>query len=211
MDPSTLESTRHSLHALAELLLAGPQYARNGDIRLHVTATGFATVTEPMYEVRATELVTPDGQVPLTGSVASLAARVGVVPRDLRDVYAVGPTMGVDDQLAVDEQAARLILSGFARGDAAMRQLAPDEEPVLWPEHFDVGVAFDEVNYGVSPGDADFAEPYAYIGPWKLRTGPFWNAPFGAARLMRELPGLDDVLEFFAAGGAHASDDPEQS
>ncbi len=211
MDPTALRSTRESLHVLAELLLAGPQYARSSDIRLRVTPTGFATVVEPMFEVRATELVTPAGRWPLTGSVASLAALAGVQPRDLRDVYAAGPVMGVDDALVVDEEAARVILSAFSRGDAAMRLLAPGDEPVLWPEHFDVGIGFDEVNYGVSPGDSDFAEPYAYIGPWRLRTGPFWNAPFGAARLMRELPGVDDVLEFFSAGGAHASDDPEAS
>jgi hypothetical protein len=209
MDPSTLESTRHSLHVLAELLMAGPQYERSGDIRLHVTESGFATVTEPLFEVRASVLVTPTDRIPLAGSVTSLAVLAGVEPRDLRDVYAEGPVMGVDDPLTVDEQAARLILSAFSRGDAAMRRLAPDEEPVLWPEHFDVGISFDEGNYGVSPGDSHFTEPYAYVGPWRRRTGTFWNASFGAVRLMRELPGVDDVLEFFSAGGAHASDDPE--
>jgi len=51
---------------------------------------------------------------------------------------------------------------------------------VLWPEHFDLGIAVDEVNYGISPGDDGHATPYAYVGPWTQRTGPFWNAPFGA-------------------------------
>ena len=37
---------------------------------------------------------------------------------------------------------------------------------VLWPEHFDVGIDANEVNYGVSPGDASCPEPYAYVGPW---------------------------------------------
>ncbi|MDQ1484060.1 MAG: hypothetical protein QOF35_2136 [Actinomycetota bacterium] len=211
MGPSSLESTRQSLHGLAELVLAGPQYARSGDIRLRVTATGFATVAEPALSVEADALLAPSGRLPLVGTIASLAALAGVEPRDLRDVYGEGPTIGVEDSLEVDEQAAYLILSAFSRGEEAMRQLAPDDEPVLWPEHFDVGIAFDEVNYGVSPGDADYSEPYAYVGPWKRRTGPFWNAPFGAVRLMRELPGVDDVLEFFSAGGAHASDDPEAS
>ena len=208
MDPRTLDSTRRSLHGVAELVLAGPQYARSADIRLRVTKHGFSTVAEPALGIEADALVTPSGRFPLTGSIAALAALAGVDPRDLRDVYAGGPNVDIHDEITVDERAARLILSAFSRGDAAMRQLAP-EEPVLWPEHFDVGVSFDKVNYGVSPGDSDFAEPYAYVGPWKLRTGPFWNAPFGAARLMRELPGVDDVLEFFSAGGAHASDDPE--
>jgi hypothetical protein len=28
-------------------------------------------------------------------------------------------------------------------------QLAPDLEPVFWPEHFYIGSAIDEINYGV--------------------------------------------------------------
>jgi hypothetical protein len=208
IDAASLVVTRRSLHGLAELALAGPQYARSGDIRLRVTTAGFATVAELDLRVEADALVTPSGRLPLTGSISSLAKLASVTPRDLRDVYAEGPTLDVNEPLEVDGQAARLILSAFSRGDAALRQLAPGAEPVLWPEHFDVGIAFDEVNYGVSPGDSDHPEPYAYVGPWKRRTGQFWNAAFGALRPMHELPGVDDVLEFFAAGGAHASDDP---
>ena len=43
------------------------------------------------------------------------------------------------------------------------------QTPVLWPEHFDVGITLDKVNYGVSPGDDDIPEPYAYVGPWTPR------------------------------------------
>lgn len=209
MSDRTLQTTRQSLHAVAEYLLAGPQYAGSGDIRLRVTDRGFATVGSPELAVEADDVVTGETRVPIRGTVSELAAQVGVEARDLRDVYADGPAVGVDGELAVDVSAARLLLACFARGDAALRLLAPGVEPVLWPEHFDVAVAFDEVNYGVSPGDSDTPEPYAYVGPWRRRTGPFWNAPFGALRPMSELPGVDDVLEFFAAGGAHASDDPE--
>lgn len=28
-----------------------------------------------------------------------------------------------------------------------------DSSPILWPEHFDVGITLDQVNYGLSPGD----------------------------------------------------------
>jgi hypothetical protein len=70
-------------------------------------------------------------------------------------------------------------------------------EPVLWPEHFDLAVTVDEVNYGVSPGDTYLDEPYAYVGPWQARTGPFWNAPFGAARPLSELGDADAVAGFF--------------
>jgi hypothetical protein len=37
--------------------------------------------------------------------------------------------------------------------------------PVLWPEHFDIGITIDAVNYGASRGDDHIAEPYAYVGP----------------------------------------------
>jgi hypothetical protein len=34
----------------------------------------------------------------------------------------------------------------FVRGDAALRAFAADSTPILWPEHFDVGVTVGEVN-----------------------------------------------------------------
>lgn len=210
MARSRLEATRASLHGLAELVLAGPQFAASADIRLRVTAEGFATVAEPALAVEADALVTPSGRLPLTGTLVSLAAEAGVEPRDLRDVYDVGPTIGLDDELAVDEAAAREILEALTRGDRALRRLGQSEEPVLWPEHFDVGIGVGEVNYGVSPGDAAIGEPYAYVGPWRRRTGPFWNADFGAFRPMREMPTVDDVVDYFRTGAARAAEDPEQ-
>ena len=72
---------------------------------------------------------------------------------------------------------------------------------MLWPEHFDVGYALDEVNYGVSPGDDGHPAPYAYVGPWTLRDGPFWNAPFGAARAAADLPEVAHVVGFFTREG----------
>ena len=71
---------------------------------------------------------------------------------------------------------------------------------MLWPEHFDLGIAVDEVNYGVSPGDAAVPTPYAYVGPWQTRRGEFWNEPFGAARPMGDLPDVDAVVAFFQEG-----------
>jgi hypothetical protein len=71
---------------------------------------------------------------------------------------------------------------------------------VLWPEHFDVSITVDEVNYGVSPGDGYLGEPYAYVGPYTPRSGAFWNAPFGAARPLATLGELEAVVEFFTEG-----------
>jgi hypothetical protein len=66
-----------------------------------------------------------------------------------------------DDLLTVDPAAAAKIVDAYSCGDAALRLLAPDLEPVLWPEHFDVGIRVDNINYGVSPGDDYLPAPYA--------------------------------------------------
>jgi hypothetical protein len=200
MDRQTLDSTRRSLHGLAELVLAGPQWKQSSDIRLRVVPGGFATVTAPDLRVEATGLVTRSARIPFAGSFEDLAAAAGVQATDLRDVYADGPHVSPADPVEVDEEAARIILDAFARGDAAMRSFAPAEVPVLWPEHFDVGIAVREVNYGVSPGDGHVQVPYAYVGPWAARQGAFWNMPFGAARPIDDLPNAEAVAAFFAEG-----------
>ena len=77
-------------------------------------------------------------------------------------------------------------------------------EPILWPEHFDVGITLDEVNYGVSPGDDSIpTRTPTSVRMWRA-TGEFWNEPFGAARAMTELADADGVLAFFEEGRAEA-------
>jgi hypothetical protein len=207
MDPESFARTRRSLHGLAELVLAGPQYATSHDIRLRVADGGFRTVAEPDIRIDGVELVVGGDRHPLHGTVAQIAALAGLTPRGLSDVYSDGSGVGVDDAVSVEPRAAAEIASAYARGDAALRALAPSEEPVLWPEHFDVGIALAEVNYGVSPGDAQIAEPYAYVGPWSQRSGSFWNTPFGAARPMRELQDSAAVERFFREGAERAAND----
>jgi hypothetical protein len=208
MSPENLEGTRRSLHGVAEMVLAGPQYDTCGSIRLRVTPDGFGTVAVPDLRVEGLELVSASARLPLGGTFAGLARAAGVRARTLRDVYASGPGVVEDDPVQVDPDAVALILEALARGDAAMRAFAPDEEPVLWPEHFDVGISLAEVNYGVSPGDSDVAEPYAYVGPWQPREGPFWNRPFGAMRLLSEAPDVSAIAEFFGEGARRAVADP---
>ncbi|WP_329004780.1 hypothetical protein OHA18_15480 [Kribbella sp. NBC_00709] len=203
MDERSLAVTRRSLHGVAELVLAGPQYRSGGGIRLRVVPGGFATLADPGVRVDGDRLVTPTGALPLTGTYGELAAAAGLEVSPLDDVYSGGPGVLPADELKVDPAATRLLADAFARGDAALRQLAPDATPVLWPEHFDVGVTGGKVNYGVSPGDDAIPEPYAYVGPWTPQTGEFWNVSFGAARLLAELP---DVLAFFQKGRALVTD-----
>ena len=200
-----LTRTRTALHGIAELLLAGPQYAESGTIRLRVLPAGIATVAEPDLRLEGDELVGPRGRHPLSGTYADVAAAAGISARTLEDVYSDRAEVGLDDELELDPAHLAVLIEALAVGDAALRTFAPGEEPVLWPEHLDVGISLDEVNYGVSPGDASIAEPYAYVGPWAPRTGEFWNQSFGAAQPMSALGGADAVADFFREGARLAA------
>jgi hypothetical protein len=201
MDDAVLGTTRRSLHGVAELLIAGPQYRTLGTIRLQVTPGGFGGVKLPV-SVRGTTLHWSGGSAPLAGSYRELATAAGVTAGVPEGIYHDTSGVDPDEQLVVDPAAAELLAQWFERGDAALREFAPDTTPVLWPEHFDLGIAVGEANYGISPGDAGHAGPYAYVGPWTPREGAFWNASFGASRSADELPDAASVAAFLAEGRA---------
>jgi hypothetical protein len=194
-----LVTTRRALHAVAELVLAGPQYAASGTIRLRVVPGGFATVAAPDLRVEGAEVVAGGRRAAIDGaSPDGLAAALGVECRTLEDVYAAPPAAAADDRLALDPACAAELLDALAVGDAALRTLHPDGVPVLWPEHLDVGIAVDEVNYGVSPGDDLIGVPYAYVGPWTPPPADeFWDRPFGAARPVADLGDAAGAVAFF--------------
>lgn len=217
-----LATTRRSLHAVAEHIMAGPQHRLAGTIRLVVTADGFSTIAlvgaAGRLEVRGASLVAhrpaAELQVPLAGSIAEVAEAVGVDPGAPVGVYSDGSGADASFEVVVEPASTQEILRVLAMGDAALRRFTMrhgsegSPVPVLWPEHFDVGIDLDEVNYGVSPGDGFITEPYAYVGPWQQRLGPFWNQPFGAARRMRELGDINAVVAFFQAGRDATVTDP---
>ena len=206
MNTAALTTTRRSLHAVAELVLAGPQYRRDGTIRLQITPGGFATTAGPRVGVDGVDLTAGGQRWPISGhSCADLAAAVGVQPSPLDDVYRDATTIAVHETLELDPDAVAWLAQCWWAGAEALRRLVPAETPVLWPEHFDVGIRADDTNFGVSPGDDHLAEPYAYVGPPTPRHGHFWNQPFGAARPMRELDAArpDRVLAFFIEGREH--------
>jgi hypothetical protein len=206
VDTKTLATTRRSLHGVAELVLAGPQYRRSGTIRLGVIPGGFGTTKAPDLRVKETALVCGDREVPLNGTTCrELGAAADVEAGGVGDLYKDGSGVGLDEVLGVDAEAAHQIVQGFEQGNEALSRFAPEVTPVLWPEHFDLGIAVDAVNYGVSPGDAQIEEPYAYVGPWERRQGAFWNTDFGAARPLRLLPDATALLDFFTEGREHAS------
>jgi hypothetical protein len=199
--PIDLSTTRRSLHAVAELVLAGPQYRAHGDIRLRVRPGGFSTVVGPDVRVVEASVVRDDVIVPIAGATpATLAKELGLTASPLTDVYSDGANVGVDEVLAADPQHAARLAAAYVAGDAALAAFAPDAERVLWPEHFDVGIRVGDVNYGISPGDAHIAEPYAYVGPNAVTGDAFWNAPFGAVLPLAERPSVDEIVAFFRQG-----------
>jgi hypothetical protein len=195
------DATRRTWHGVAELVLAGPQFRRSGTIRLRVIPGGFATTNGPDVRVEGGDLCSPDRRLAIRGRTGrELAEAIGIDVGAPQDLYPDGSGVTADETLALDAAAAAHLAESLGIGDAALRRLAPEQTPVLWPEHFDVGVSLDEVNYGVSLGDSYLAEPYAYVGPWRARQGSFWNAPFGAARPLRELANVDAVVAFYREG-----------
>jgi hypothetical protein len=200
MTEPSLPVTRRALHAVAELVMAGPQHRRTGEIKLFVCPGGFRTATEPDLRVEGGDLIAGDLRLPIDGrTAAELADAVGVDAGAPQDLYHDGSGVKPDEPLALDPAAARWLEACWTAGDHALRRVAPDQQPILWPEHFDVGILDGDIAHGVSPGDTFLPEPYAYVTPPTPRVGPFWNAPFGAARLMRDLDQADPdtVLAFF--------------
>ncbi|MCW2690071.1 MAG: hypothetical protein JWR37_4961 [Mycobacterium sp.] len=171
--------TRRQLRGIAESLIAGPQFRTTGTIRLAVRPHGF-TGTTVQVEVNGTELHWSDGRAPLKGPLSRLAEAAGLQAGPPTGLYEIADPLDSDAELDIDRAQAEYVYRCLYAGGHALKTVLPEEHPVLWPEHFDVSVTQDEVNYGVSAGDSYHPEPYAYVGPWTPRTGPFWNAPFGA-------------------------------
>lgn len=206
-----LAETRESWHRVAEHVLAAAQFADAGTIRLRPFPGGFATATGVggrLLAVVGERIVVVDGGEfdarPLT-TLGAAAAFVGVSV-GLRGSYEPATSADPDEPLHVDVASARCLADWFALGDAALRHFAEHlghpTAPVLWPEHFDLGITVDDVNYGVSPGDRAMPEPYLYVGPHE---GPpsddgYWNTPFGAATPAGRTSTQDDAVAFFSEG-----------
>lgn len=199
-DPA-LSVTRRSLHAVAELLLAGPQHRTSGTVRLRVSPGGFRTTKEPDVRVDGIEVVAGDRRCAIADATArSIGAALGLDAGGPVDVYHDGSNAALDDVLVLDPDAAARLAAAYELGDAALRLFAPDEQPVLWPEHFDVAIRVDGVNYGVSPGDGYLPEPYAYVGVDPVPSDAYWNAPFGRTELVGDFTDPAALGAFFATG-----------
>ncbi|MCW3014207.1 MAG: hypothetical protein JWO02_1299 [Solirubrobacterales bacterium] len=196
--PATLVCTRQALHLVAEQILAAACTPATGnEIALEARPGGFGTPPLP-----------DGGWVGVDGARLSIGASDGTFDEHtLTTLHAAATLAGLvhgpmpDAPLAVDPVAADMLATVFAFGDATLNTLraeAPaDAAPSLirlWPERFDI--AYEEGNeaagtragFGISPGDDDHSQPYAYVTPWsRPPVGPLWNATaFSGAELPYE-------------------------
>lgn len=202
-----LTSTRQSLHAVVEQVLAGPQHRASGTVRLRVDPGSLHTVAPPAMSLTSSRVTGPGGEASLLEPTTArdLAQAVGVDVGAPQDLYGDHAPMGPDDRLSVDAEAATALLEWFAVGTAALLQFAPGQTAVLWPEHFDLAVTVDGVSYGVSPGDGWSPQPYAFVGPHERPEDPFFDAPFGAARTWDHVPDAASIVAFFTDGRQRAT------
>ena len=145
-------TTRRQLRGVAESFIAGPQYRSAGTVRLAVRPDGFTGVSISVA-VHGTELVWGEDGAPLTGPVGTLAAATGLDVGPPDGAYEIADPLAADEVFDIDAQAAEVVHRSLYAGGFALKSVLPEQHPVLWPEHFDVAVTEDEVNYGVSPGD----------------------------------------------------------
>jgi hypothetical protein len=200
-DPTALITTRCSLHGIAECLLAGPEHRATGEIALRLTEDGFATTSGPALRLDGDQILTGDGRgVPTRGSFADVAAALGVEFGRPDIDYPDGSGVQAGDEIVLDATQLRLLLDWFARSAAALRVLTPGQEPILWPEHFDVAVLIDNRTYGSSPGDDHHPGPYAYVSAPDHDSDEFFNVSFGALRPADTLPTVNDLVAFWDEG-----------
>ena len=125
------------------------------------------------------------------------------------DVYQPHTPLEPDTALKVDIDAAEVMAMWFELTDMALRAFAAaiaedaPTEAQLWPEHFDLAMTADRINYGGSLGDSYIDVPYLYVGPFEGRPenpDPFWNQSFGAAIGFDEIASIQDAFDFYGRG-----------
>jgi hypothetical protein len=206
MDDETLVTTRLALHALAVQVISQVCVQATGnEIALRVRPEGFGTPDLPgggWAGVSGTDVVVVEpGGEERRAAIRSLRAAA-------EWVGLTGAAALPSEPLEVHAGAARLIAATLANGDEALRTLIDGARPAddvsaihLWPEHFDIAVEFGAAavrgTYGVSPGDADHTEPYAYVSAWSPRPeGLFWNAT-GFTGAERSADDPDEIVAFW--------------
>ena len=90
------------------------------------------------------------------GNIFDRAGRELAVSLDVESIF--GMPNEVENPRSVARELGRILRQNPAdleRRLASDRRYSyvSDSSPILWPEHFDVGITLDQVNYGLSPGD----------------------------------------------------------
>lgn len=181
------DKTRHTLHRIANHVLARAEHAANAHVGLRATPGGFSTTTiradreriRVSGEALVRESVTPSGT--WTRSIAIDGSTLG----ELAAFADVDP--GAEFSAGHDTPPVGDIDEPFEHFDAALDMAFDPETP-----------ADGRVNMGGSPGDGFHAAPYLYVGPWTPdRPGDpgFWNAPFGAVVGYHDVAAAKDPVE----------------
>jgi hypothetical protein len=202
MADGSLADTREALHDLAEQVFSALRVQATGnEIALAARPGGFGTPDLPgggWAGIADGEVLAPDGRRAPVTSLREAAEHVGLADA----------TTLPDDPLEVDPEHVATLAALFARGDSALRALLAaaraDEEPSeihLWPEHFDIAIELGagpaRATYGVSPGDREHADPYAYVTPWTAPPpGPLWQAD-GFAGAAAAADDVDAIVAFW--------------
>jgi hypothetical protein len=176
--PAELVPTRLALHRLAEHVISPARRKANGKIGLRYTRGGFGTPffgADLQVRVAGSELIVQDGARERRSPIVSLAQAAELVGRDMLPVDAQ-----LDEQpLQIDVPAAEFLGDWYGFAASVLEQLRAEQGETaapsrvqLWPEHFDLAVELGSeqdgvrATYGLSPGDEEHPEPYAYIAPW---------------------------------------------
>lgn len=181
-------ATRESLHAVAEHVMAKASYAAIGKIGLRPHPGGFRT-----QEFNGTVLVVEYGRlddVAIDGAtLASLGAPEVTLP------YAAATPLD-DRKLTVDADECAALGDFYALVAAALPTGGSPQQ--IWPEHFDLATDLHEVNFGGSPGDITYPEPYLYVGPWDRSDTSSFDDPWGWTLHYGAVRDVDHAREFFA-------------
>jgi hypothetical protein len=225
--PADYAETRDALHRVASYVLAPARKAATGRIGLRATPGGFGTPPfgdGEQLRIEGASLVRRQGEGWEATGITSLAAAATFAGIALSEDPGIGhdaPPLGDPaSPLVVSTEAGSALGAWFGFSAAVLEELRTElnasgrecSEVQLWPEHFDLGCNVEGMNFGCSPGDAYFAEPYVYVGPWNtegLSDDEFWNASFGAVLPYDALLGAPDqpaaALEFLREGAKLAS------
>ncbi len=162
--------------------MAKAQYASIGKIGLRPHPGGFKTQDD--------SFVVADGLLngaEINGrTLRSLGATDGALPYTANTPFD-------DEPLTVDPAECRALGDFYALVAASLPDGGTQQ---IWPEHFDLAIDLNEVNYGGSPGDATYDHPYLFVGPWDRSDSSTFDDPWGWTLHQFD---LESAKEFFRA------------